>query len=121
MGKGMARALSSSLCFATFTVTATPALSQESAAGPDFAVSADEVPKQERIYSPFVNTDYPDRVYWGETHLHTSYSWDAGLVGNRLGPNEAYRFAKGEQLTASSNQPVKLVRPLDWLVVADHA
>ena len=72
-------------------------------------------------YSPYAKRDFPNRVYWGETHLHTSYSWDAGLVGCTLDPDEAYRFAKGEQVTSSSGQPAKLVRPLDWLVVADHA
>ena len=72
-------------------------------------------------YSPYVNRDYPQNVYWGDSHLHTSYSWDAGLVGNTLGPDKAYRFAKGEQIISSTKLPVKLVRPLDWLVVADHA
>ncbi|MFA9562105.1 MAG: DUF3604 domain-containing protein, partial [Nitrospirota bacterium] len=89
--------------------------------GPDFVVMKDELPKREKTYSPFVNSGFPNRVFWGDSHLHTSYSWDAGLVGNTLGPDEAYRFAKGEQVMASSGQPVKLVRPLDWLVVADHA
>ena len=74
-----------------------------------------------RPYSPYVNQTHPNRVYWGDSHLHTSYSWDAGLVGNTLDPDAAYRFAKGEQITASSGQDVKLIRPLDWLVVADHA
>jgi len=72
-------------------------------------------------YSPYVNRDFPKNVFWGDSHLHTSYSWDAGLVGNTLGPDEAYRFAKGEQILSSTKLPVKLVRPLDWLVVADHA
>ncbi len=89
--------------------------------GIDFTVSQDNVPEKSQDYSPFVHQSYPDRVYWGDSHLHTSYSWDAGLVGNTLGPDEAYRFAKGERVIASSGQPVKLVRPLDWLVVADHA
>jgi hypothetical protein len=89
--------------------------------GIDFAINPDDVPEPKKHYSPFVNSGYPNRVYWGETHLHTSYSWDAGLVGNTLGPDEAFRFAKGEQVIASSQQPVKLVRPLDWLVIADHA
>ena len=73
------------------------------------------------VYSPYVGQSHPDRVYRGESHLHTSYSWDAELVGDTLGPDDAYRFAKGQQVMASSGQPVKLVRPLDWLVVADHA
>ncbi len=89
--------------------------------GTDFAVDANNVSARGPNYSPFVGQDHPDRVLWGETHLHTSYSWDAGLVGNTLNPDQAYRFAKGEQVVASSGQPVKLVRPLDWLVVADHA
>ena len=89
--------------------------------GADFAVSRDNLPQKDPVYSPYVGQSHPDRVYWGDSHLHTSYSWDAGLVGNTLGPDEAYRFAKGQQIVASSGQPVKLVRPLDWLVVADHA
>ena len=89
--------------------------------GADFAISRDNVPQKDPVYSPYVGQSHPDRVYWGDSHLHTSYSWDAGLVGNTLGPDEAYRFAKGQQIIASSGQPVKLVRPLDWLVVADHS
>jgi hypothetical protein len=53
--------------------------------------------------------------------LHTSFSLDAGAAGCRLGPRDAYRFAKGQQVTASSGQPVRLARPLDFLVVADHS
>jgi hypothetical protein len=94
---------------------------EEQSTGIDFAVSKDNVPQKARNYSPHVNTVQPDQVFWGDTHLHTSYSWDAGLVGNTLGPDEAYRFAKGHQVMASTGQPAKLVRPLDWLVVADHA
>ena len=65
--------------------------------------------------------DFPSQVFWGDTHLHTSASMDAGAFGNRLGFDEAYRFARGEELTASSGQRVKLSRPLDFLVVADHS
>ncbi|MBM6584081.1 DUF3604 domain-containing protein [Microvirga sp. BT689] len=72
-------------------------------------------------YSPYANRDFPARPFFGDTHLHTSFSMDAGAFGARLGPREAYRFARGEQLTASSGQPVKLSRPLDFLVVADHS
>lgn len=104
------------------SVIAAPAMGQsEGVSGADFAVSSEQLPALVRPYSPFVGQDYPNRVLWGETHVHTSYSWDAGLVGNTLGPDEAYQFAKGAQVTASSGQPVKLVRQLDWLVVADHA
>ena len=59
-------------------------------------------------------------VYWGDTHLHTNMSMDAGAFGNRIGMDEAYRFARGEEVTASSGQKAKLSRPLDFLVIADH-
>lgn len=72
-------------------------------------------------YSPYAERSFPSRVYWGETHLHTGLSLDAGLFGNRLGPDDAYRFARGEQVTSSTGLPVKLSRPLDWLVVTDHS
>jgi len=59
-------------------------------------------------------------VYWGDTHLHTNLSMDAGSFGNRIGMDEAYRFARGEEVMASSGQKAKLSRPLDFLVIADH-
>lgn len=72
-------------------------------------------------YSPFVDQSYPNRVFWGDTHLHTSYSTDAGMIGNVLGPDEAFRFARGEKVRASAGTFAQLIRPLDFLVVADHA
>jgi hypothetical protein len=72
-------------------------------------------------YSPYVDRDFPTRPFFGDTHLHTSFSMDAGAFGARLGPREAYRFARGEQVISSTGQPVKLSRPLDFLVVADHS
>lgn len=72
-------------------------------------------------YSPYAGRNFPTRPFFGDTHLHTSFSMDAGAFGARLGPRDAYRFARGEEVTASSGQPVKLSRPLDFLVVADHS
>ncbi len=72
-------------------------------------------------YSPYLDRGYPDRVYFGDTHLHTSYSTDAGMLGNRLGPEEAYRFARGEEVISSTGVRARLQRPLDFLVVSDHA
>jgi len=72
-------------------------------------------------YSPYANRDFPTRPFFGDTHLHTAFSFDAGAFGARLTPRDAYRFARGEQVTASSGQPVKLSRPLDFLVVSDHS
>jgi hypothetical protein len=80
------------------------------------------VPSGKKItYSPYPAKTFPNRVYFGDTHLHTSYSTDAGMVGNTLGPEQAYRFARGEQVTSSTGLPAKLQRPLDFLVVADHS
>ena len=72
-------------------------------------------------YSPYAGRNYPVRPLFGDTHLHTSFSMDAGAFGARLSPRDAYRFARGEEVTASSGQPAKLSRPLDFLVVADHS
>lgn len=63
----------------------------------------------------------PDNVYWGDTHVHTSYSFDAGAFGNTLDPTVAYRYARGEEVTASMGMKTKLIKPLDFLVVADHS
>ena len=72
-------------------------------------------------YSPYAGRGYPTQVYWGDTHLHTALSVDAGAFGNRLGLEEAYRFALGEEVISATGQRVKLLRPLDFLVVADHS
>ena len=75
----------------------------------------------DREYSPFPTEEFPNQVLFGDAHLHTSYSPDAGMIGNNLGPADAYRFAKGEVVTSSMGVPARLIRPLDWLAVTDHA
>ena len=72
-------------------------------------------------YSPYAGRGFPTNVYWGDTHLHTGMSMDAGAFGARLMPEDAHRFARGEEITSSTGQRVKLSRPLDFLVVADHS
>ncbi|MES0826592.1 DUF3604 domain-containing protein [Ruegeria sp. SCP11] len=72
-------------------------------------------------YSPYLDTDYPNQVFFGDTHLHTAYSSDAGLIGGTTTPDDAFRFAKGEEVTSSNGIPARLQRPLDFLVVSDHA
>ncbi|KPJ94906.1 MAG: hypothetical protein AMJ53_04135 [Gammaproteobacteria bacterium SG8_11] len=74
-----------------------------------------------KVYSPYAQRSFPSRPLWGDTHLHTGLSVDAGLFGARLGLEEAYQFARGEEVVSSTGQPVKLSRPLDWLVIADHS
>lgn len=72
-------------------------------------------------YSPYAGRNFPTQPLFGDTHLHTAFSMDAGAFGARLTPKDAYRFARGEEITSNSGQPVKLSRPLDFLVVADHS
>jgi len=72
-------------------------------------------------YSPYAGRHFPTRVYWGDTHLHTSLSIDARAFGVTLGPEEAYRFARGEEVTSTHGERLQLSRPLDWLVIADHS
>ncbi len=87
------------------------------------------VPSQEYLqgaygpptYSPYAQRAFPSNVYWGDTHLHTGLSPDAGLFGNTTGPDEAYRFARGEEVKSSTGLPAKLSRPLDWLVLTEHS
>jgi len=74
-----------------------------------------------RPYSPYAGGAVPNRVFWGDTHLHTSYSMDAGAFGARLGPEDAYRFARGDEVESSTAGRARLARPLDFLVVADHS
>ncbi len=71
-------------------------------------------------YSPYANRKIPERPLWGDTHLHTGLSLDAGAFGNTLLPDTAWRFAKGEQVISSTGQAVRLSRPLDWMVLTDH-
>jgi hypothetical protein len=87
------------------------------------AAAADEPPPPSKHvnYSPYPSKNFPDRVYWGDTHLHTSYSTDAGMTGTVLGPEEAYRFARGEAVKSNHGAPVQLQRAYDFLVVSDHA
>jgi len=76
---------------------------------------------KEPSYSPYAGRNFPTQVYWGDTHVHTNNSLDARGFGVILGPEEAYRFARGEEIMTSHGEPFKLSRPLDWLVVADHS
>jgi len=80
----------------------------------------DSFPSQKH-YSPYAGRNFPTAVFWGDTHVHTGNSLDAGAFGARLLPEDAHRFARGEELTSSTGLQVKLSRPLDFLVVADHS
>ncbi len=92
-----------------------PALAQD--------ISPDEqnVKPPKKEYSPYADEHFPNRVLFGDTHLHTSWSTDAGMTGATLGPDVAYRISRGEVVTSHLGWKVRLNRPLDFLVVADHA
>jgi hypothetical protein len=79
------------------------------AAAPILAQAADSVPET--------------HLYWGNTHLHTSYSWDAyGTGNNSVTPDLAYRFARGIPiLSPLLHNTIRIDRPLDFLAVTDHA
>ena len=87
----------------------------------ELGIDADDEKLGQPEYSPYINRSYANQVLWGDTHLHTSYSTDAGMIGNYLGPDDAFRFARGDTVRASAGVRARLVRPLDFLVVADHA
>jgi hypothetical protein len=80
-----------------------------------------EATPKAKSYSPYAGRKYPTRVYFGDTHHHTANSGDAFAGGNRLGPEEAYRLARGEEVITSTGIAARMGRPLDFLVVSDHA
>lgn len=97
------------------TILALPAMAQE------YHAHTHPAEQDDIEYSPYPKETFPNNVYFGDTHLHTSYSTDAGMIGNTLGPEKAYRFARGETVTSSTGLEARLSRPLDFLVIADHS
>lgn len=87
----------------------------------DVIPTLDNVAEVARPYSPYAGRNFPTKVLWGDTHVHTSNSLDARAVGATLGPEEAFRFARGDEVVSSHGERVRLARPLDFLVVADHS
>jgi hypothetical protein len=76
---------------------------------------------EEPVYSPYAGRSYSDQVYFGDMHFHTDLSFDAGLIGTTLTAHEGYRMARGDKVISNTGQPVQLIRPLDFLVITDHA
>ncbi len=100
-----------------------PALAQEAQQVGEMMLDVEDAEKlfKKPGYSPYAGRNFPTRVYWGDSHLHTNLSLDARAFGNTLGTEDAYRFARGEEITATHGERIKLSRPLDWLVIADHS
>ena len=100
---------------AGFIATAfVPALAQ------DMRPQPGDVQVEDPSYSPYAGRNFPTEVYWGDTHLHTAVSVDAGTM-NTVGQEDAFRFARGEEITTTHGLRARLSRPLDFIVVSDHA
>jgi len=127
LGASPAGAIRSAICsYAALVAVVIASLahaagSQVGVAGSLDKQTAEKAFPSQQPYSPYVGENIPTRPYFGDTHLHTSFSMDAGAFGARLTPRDAYVFAKGNEVKSSSGQPVRLSRPLDFLVVADHS
>jgi hypothetical protein len=76
---------------------------------------------QAKAYSPYAGRKYPTRVLWGDTHLHSANSGDAFTTGTRFTPEETYRISRGEEVISTTGLPARLPRPLDFVVLSDHA
>jgi hypothetical protein len=96
------------------------AQARDAGAQPDASAPTVDV-AQAGLYLPDPNRQYPTRVLWGDQHIHTGWSMDAGVAGAILGPEEAVRFARGEMVKSNTGQDAKLDRPLDWVAVTDHS
>jgi len=117
--------LVASTAIITCALLITPVLAQDEVKGGqagEMTISADDMrePAPED-FSPYAGRKFPTRPLWGDTHLHTSNSLDARGFGVTVSPADAYRLARGDEITTSHGLRVKLSRPLDWLVVADHS
>ena len=82
---------------------------------------AGQLHEGEQTYSPYTGRAYADRVFFGDMHFHTNLSFDAGLIGTTLDAHAGYRMARGEMVISNTGLPVRLIRPLDFLAITDHA
>jgi hypothetical protein len=75
------------------------------------------------IALPAFGEPNPDKdSFYGETHVHTSWSFDAYIFGNTVTtPADAYKYAKGEPITHPMGYEIKITTPLDWMGVTDHS
>lgn len=87
----------------------------------DMGIEPEDIRIDKKEYSPYLDRGFPQRVFWGDTHVHTSYSTDAGIVGCIRDPEDAYRFALGEEVVSNTGIRARIMKPLDFLVVSDHA
>ena len=76
---------------------------------------------QKTDQSPSSGTQFPQRVFWGVAHVHTGYSFDAGMFGITLTPDDLFKVATGGEVVTNNGQHFKQDRPLDWVSITDHA
>ena len=92
-----------------------------------FFAAAQDAPKPKPVetktseYSPFLDQKNPNRVYWGVAHVHTGYSFDSGMFGVTLTPDDLFRVATGGEVVTDNGVRFKQDRPLDWVSITDHA
>ncbi len=110
-------------CLSTTLVGFLGALATLPIAAQDIVPDSETVAKafKKPSFSRYADRHFPTELLWGDTHLHTSLSLDARALGATLTPEDAYRFARGEEITTSHGEKAKLSRAPDWLVVADHS
>ena len=92
---------------------------QDPAVEANDAASLDASPATQDDRAVEVNPN--KNAYFGDTHVHTVLSFDAYLMGTRRTPDEAYEFAKGAAIEHASGFKMQMKKPLDFLMVADHA
>jgi hypothetical protein len=92
-----------------------------SALGQEWTLGKDQQVEQPKPYSPYVDQHFPQKVFFGDTHFHSSLSVDSGMIGNTVDLDTAIRFARGEEVRSKTGQRAKLNRPLDFMVLSDHA
>ena len=114
----MAKSLTLVLGMVVLAAASMPSISESQEYVPSKDAVVENISQTE--FSPYVGREYPTDVFWGETHLHTAVSVDAGTMC-RVGQEDAYRFARGETITTTHGLRARLSRPLDWLVIADHS
>jgi hypothetical protein len=103
------------------TALAAPTEMQANTADVKDRGGAGQLHEGEQTYSPYTGRAYADRVFFGDMHFHTNLSFDAGLIGTTLDAHAGYRMARGEKVISNTGLPVRLIRPLDFLAITDHA